>query len=65
MEIKHSMKKKNKLNDILKILHNYKEEYDFLAKEHIESHNIQQAKIYEEKSKTINDLLNEITGEKK
>lgn len=63
MEIKHSMKKKNKSDDILKILHKYKEEYDFLAKEHIESHNIQQAIIYEEKSKTINDLLKEIKGE--
>lgn len=53
------------MTDIQKILLKYKEEYDFLAKEHTESHNIQQAIIYEEKSKTINDLLNEITGEKK
>lgn len=53
------------MTDIRKLLLKYKEEYDFLAKEHTESHNIQQAIIYEEKSKTINDLLNEITGEKK
>ena len=57
------MKKKNKSDDILKILHKYKEEYDFLAKEHTETHNIQQARIYEEKSKTITDLLNKIKGE--
>ena len=53
------------MTDIRKLLLEYKEEYDFLAQEHTESHNIQQAIIYEEKSKTINDLLNEITGEKK
>lgn len=52
------------MTDIRKLLLEYKEEYDFLAQEHTESHNIQQAIIYEEKSKTINDLLNEITGEK-
>lgn len=51
------------MTDIRKLLLKYKEEYDFLAKEHTESHNIQQAIIYEEKSKTINDLLNKIKGE--
>lgn len=51
------------MTDIRKLLLKYKEEYDFLAKEHTEAHNIQQAIIYEEKSKTITDLLNKIKGE--
>lgn len=52
------------MTNIKKLLLKYKEEYDFLAQEHTESHNIQQAIIYEEKSKTIKDLLNEIKRRK-
>ena len=44
------------------ILLKYKKKYDFLAKEHVESHNIQQAIIYEEKSKTITEISKELFG---
>jgi len=45
---------------ITHILTKYKKKYDFIAKEHIESHNIQQAIIYEEKSKTISEIAKEL-----
>ena len=51
------------MTDIRKLLFDYKKEYDFLAQELAEAYNIQQAIIYIEKSKTIDDFLKEIKRE--
>ncbi|MBQ9024820.1 MAG: hypothetical protein IJ104_00925 [Methanobrevibacter sp.] len=45
------------------LLKKYKKKYDFLAEQNTELHNIQQAIIYEEKSKTITEIYKEIFGE--